>query len=85
MTTTLTFVISCAVLGLGLAILFIGTCWGHVMFKCYQHVTNDLKIYVGLIFKIHFVENYHMDQKKWEGVAKMAQNMYDYWCAPTKV
>jgi len=63
MTITLTFVISCAVLGLGLAISFIGTCWGHVMFKCCQHAIDDLKIYVGLTFIIHFVDNYHMDQK----------------------
>ncbi len=46
---------------------------------------DDLKIYVGLNFIIHFVENYHMDQKKWEWVAKMAQNMYGYWSVPTKV
>jgi hypothetical protein len=83
MTTTLTFVISCAVLGLGLAIPF--TCWGHVMFKCCQHTIDDFKTYVGLTFIIHFVENYHMDKKKWEGVAKLAQNMYGYWSAPTKV
>jgi len=31
---------------------------------------------------IHFVENYHMDRKKWEGTTKVAHGMYGFWCAP---
>jgi len=41
MTATLIYVVSCEMLGL--AIPFVGTCWGHVMSKCCQHDTNDLK------------------------------------------
>ncbi len=41
MTTTLTSVVSCEVLGL--ATPFVGACWGHVMSKCCQYATNILK------------------------------------------
>jgi hypothetical protein len=33
-------------------------------------VIDDLKIWVGLTFIIHFVENYHMDQKSGKGWKK---------------
>jgi hypothetical protein len=48
MTTTLIYVVSCEVVGL--AILFVGTQWGHVMSKCCQHDTNDFKVCVNLTF-----------------------------------
>jgi hypothetical protein len=30
--------------------LFVGSCWGHAMFKCCQHATNDSKVCGGLTF-----------------------------------
>jgi hypothetical protein len=58
------FVLSCEVLGLFTP--FVGTCWGHAMFKCCQYVANDSNVCVGLtsIFKqkINFAKNHHLDQ-----------------------
>jgi hypothetical protein len=48
MAIALTFVFSCEVLGL--AISFLGTCWGHVMFKCCQHAVHDYKVCHDLTF-----------------------------------
>jgi hypothetical protein len=45
MTQALTFIVSCE--KLGLAHPFVGSCWGHDMFKCCQYAINDSK--VGLI------------------------------------
>jgi hypothetical protein len=42
MTTTLTYVVSCQ--ALGLTTPFVGACWAHAMFKCYQYATNDNKV-----------------------------------------
>ncbi len=47
MTQALTSIVSCE--KLGLAHPFVGSCWGHAMFKCCQYATNDCKVYVGLI------------------------------------
>ncbi len=44
MTSTLAFVVSCEVLGLSTP--FVGSCWGHVMFKCYQYAIDDSKVCV---------------------------------------
>lgn len=33
---------------------------------------------------IYFTKNYHMDQKEWEEVTKVAQGIFAQWCAPTK-
>ncbi len=46
MTQALTFVVSCE--KLGLAHLSVALFWGHVIYKCCQHATNDSKICVGL-------------------------------------
>jgi hypothetical protein len=54
------------------------------MFKCYQHATNDFKIYVGLIFIIHFVENYHMDQKSGKGWQKWHKTCMTIGVPPQK-
>jgi hypothetical protein len=48
MTSTITFVVSCEVLGLSTP--FVGSCWGHVMFKCYQYVIDDSKVCANLFF-----------------------------------
>ncbi len=47
MTQALIFIVSCE--KLGLAHPFVGSYWGHAMFKCYQCAINDSKGYVGLI------------------------------------
>jgi len=48
--STMTFAlipfISCQILGLRTP--FIGSCWGHAMFKCCKYAIYDTKIYVGL-------------------------------------
>jgi hypothetical protein len=46
MISILTFVMSCEVLGLSTP--FVGTCWGHAMFKCCQCAANDSKVCIGL-------------------------------------
>jgi hypothetical protein len=46
MTIILTFFVSCE--ELGLTTTFVGFHWGHVMFKCCQHATNDFKVCVNL-------------------------------------
>ncbi len=46
MISILTFVVSCEVLGLFTP--FVGTCWGHAMFKCCQYAANDYVVCVGL-------------------------------------
>jgi hypothetical protein len=57
--------------------------------NCCQYATNDSKVCVGLTFisikeaQIHFVKYYHMDQKEWEGMTRMAQGMHRFQCAPT--
>ncbi len=48
MTSALTFVVSCEVLGL--STFFVGFYWGHAMFKCCQYVIDDFQICVGLPF-----------------------------------
>jgi hypothetical protein len=48
MISALTFVVSCEVLGL--STFFVGSYWGHAMFKCCQYVIDDFKICVGLPF-----------------------------------
>jgi hypothetical protein len=48
MTIALTFGFSCEMLGL--AILFLGTYWEHVMFKCCQHAIHDYKVFHDLAF-----------------------------------
>jgi hypothetical protein len=47
MTIALTNVVSCEVLRL--ATPFVGSYWGHEMFKCCQHVIDDSKICGSLI------------------------------------
>ncbi len=47
MTSTLTFVVFCCVLGTSTP--FVGSCWGHVMFKCYQYAIDDSKVCVNLL------------------------------------
>jgi hypothetical protein len=54
------------------------------MFKCCQHVINDLKIYVGLTFIIHFVENYNMDQKNRNGWQKWHKTCMAIGVSPQK-
>ncbi len=79
MTYALTFVVSCEVLGL--STFFVGSYWGHAMFKCCQYVIDDLKICVGLPFIsikgriINFVKNHYLDQEKWQWIARMTQSM----------
>jgi hypothetical protein len=46
MTIVLTFFVSCE--ELALTTPFVGFRWGHVMFKCCQHATNDSKVCVNL-------------------------------------
>jgi hypothetical protein len=48
MTITLTFVVSCEVLGLTTP--FVRAWWGHAMSKCCQYAIDDSKVCVGLIF-----------------------------------
>jgi hypothetical protein len=64
MTQVLIFIVSCE--KLGLAHPFVGSYWGHAMFKCYQYATNDSKGYVGLIIVSIRVasilqKNYYLD------------------------
>jgi len=47
MTSALTFVVSYEVLGLSTS--FVGSYWGHAMFKCCQYVIDDSKVCVGLL------------------------------------
>jgi hypothetical protein len=47
MTSTLTFVVSCEVVGL--STFFVGSYWGHAMFKCFQYVIDESKVCVGLL------------------------------------
>ncbi len=54
------------------------------MFKCCQHVRDDLKIYVGLTFINHFVENYHMDQKNGKGWQKWHKTCMAIGVSPQK-
>ncbi len=70
MIIALIFVVSCEVLGL--AIIFVRTCWGYVMFKCCQHCTNDFKFVMASLLipsrKYNpFVYNYwsHGPKKVW--------------------
>jgi hypothetical protein len=47
---------------------FVGSCWGHVMFKCYQHAIDDARVgVVNWNFNkkniIHVVKDHNMDQK----------------------
>jgi hypothetical protein len=42
MTSALTFVVPYELLGLTMP--FIGSCWGHAMFKCCQYVIDDIKV-----------------------------------------
>jgi hypothetical protein len=46
MTNALTFVVSCELLKLTTP--FIGSCWGHAMYKCCQYATDDIKMSIGL-------------------------------------
>jgi hypothetical protein len=46
MTIALTYVVSCEVFRL--VTPFVGSYWGHEMFKCCQHAINDFKICGGL-------------------------------------
>jgi hypothetical protein len=46
MTNVLTFVVSCELLGLTTP--FVGSYWGHAMFKCCQYATDDTKMSIGL-------------------------------------
>jgi hypothetical protein len=46
MTFVLTFVLSCEVLGL--LAPFVGSCWGHAMFKCCEYVIDNSKVCVGM-------------------------------------
>jgi hypothetical protein len=46
MTLTLTSIISSKVLGLTTP--FVGSCWGHAMFKSYQHAIDDFKVCTSL-------------------------------------
>jgi hypothetical protein len=48
MTNALTFVVSCEVLGLQTP--FVGSHWGHIMSKCTQYATDDVKVFTGLTF-----------------------------------
>jgi hypothetical protein len=48
MTFALTLVVSCEVLGL--STFFVGSYWGHAMFKCCQYVIDDSKVCVGLLY-----------------------------------
>jgi hypothetical protein len=48
MTNELTFVVFCETLGLQTP--FARSCWGHVMSKCTQYVTNDAKVSTKLTF-----------------------------------
>jgi hypothetical protein len=47
MTSTLTFIVSCEVLGLSTP--FVCSCWGHVMFECYQYAIDDSKVCVNFL------------------------------------
>jgi hypothetical protein len=47
MTTVLTSIVSCKVLGLTTP--FLGSYWGHAMLKCYKYATDNIKVYIGLI------------------------------------
>lgn len=46
MTTPLTSIVSCKVLGLTTP--FIRSYWGHAMSKCYKYATYNIKVYIGL-------------------------------------
>jgi hypothetical protein len=46
MTSTLLFVVSYEVLGL--LTIFVGSCWGHAMFKCCQYAIDDSKVCASL-------------------------------------
>ncbi len=46
MTSVLTFVVSCKLLGL--TIPFVGSYWGHAKFKCCQYAIDDTKVSIRL-------------------------------------
>jgi hypothetical protein len=79
MTIALIYVVSCEVLRL--ATPFVGSYWGHEMFKCCHHVIDDSKI-CGRLITISIKEaqfickKYHLDQKEWEGVPKVTQGLF---------
>jgi hypothetical protein len=71
MTSTLTFVMSCEVLGLSTP--FVGSCWGHVMFKCYQYVIVDSKACANLL-SISIKNNNQFCKKLLLGPRKVARD-----------
>jgi hypothetical protein len=60
---------------------YASSCYGHVMSKCCQYVTNNLKVYGSMkevSIKYAYVplqKNYHMDQKKKKGNARMGKSL----------
>lgn len=79
MTIALTYVVSCEVLRL--ATPFVGSYWGHEMFKCCQHAIDDLKICGGLttisVKEAQFIlQKILLGPKEWEGVTRVAQGMF---------
>jgi len=84
-TIALILIVSCEVLGLTTP--FVGSCWGHAMFKCCQHAIDDFKICVNLAFisieeNNPFCKNLSHGPKEWEHVTRVAQGMFEYQCAP---
>jgi hypothetical protein len=79
MTIALTYVVSCEVLGL--ATPFVGSYWGHEMFKCCQHAIDDFKVRGGLttisIKEAQFIlQKLSFGPKKGEGVTRVAQGVF---------
>jgi hypothetical protein len=85
MTIVLSSIIYCKVLGLTTP--FIGSYWGHAMFKCCKYAIDNIKVYIGLTsisIKNLFCKNHHLDPKKWKGRQEWQKTCLDMGICPHK-
>jgi len=75
-TNALTNIMSCVTLMLPQP--YASSCYGHVMLKCCQYATNNLKVYGSMkevYMHVSLQKNYYMDQKKKKGNARMGKSL----------